>query len=384
MPGRSTTEAIFLLRQIIEKYREARKSLHMVFIDLEKAYDRVPRELIWWVLERKKVSQCYVDIIKDMYEGAVTSVRSVGGMSSEFSVSVGLHQGSALSPYLFALVMDELTRHLQEDVPWCMLFADDIVLIDETSEGLGQKLDRWREALESKGFRISRSKTEYLVCNFGCESRGRSNAIEIEGVEVPECEAFRYLGSIIQKNGAIGEDVDHRIKAGWLKWRMTSGVLCDRRMPARLKGKCYKTIVRPAMLYGSECWATTGQHTHRMAVAEMRMLRWMCGKTRKDKIRNERIRRYLGVAPIEDKIRERRLTWFGHVRRRPSTAPIRKCLDWQVNGGCKRRGRPLKTWMKAVNEDIIELGLGEDMWEDRIAWRTKIHVADPENIGNGL
>ena len=67
------------------------------------------------------MSECYVDIIKDMYEGTATSVRSVGGMSSEFSVSVGLHEGSALSSYIFALVMDELRRHLQDEVPWCTL-----------------------------------------------------------------------------------------------------------------------------------------------------------------------------------------------------------------------------------------------------------------------
>src|SRR5436190_16466633 len=103
---------------------------------------------IWWVLSRKNVLQCYIDIIKDMYEGAVTSVRSVGGISKEFSVTVGLHQGLALSPYLFTLIMDELTRELQNEVPWCMLFADDIVLVDETKECLGRKLDNWREALE--------------------------------------------------------------------------------------------------------------------------------------------------------------------------------------------------------------------------------------------
>ena len=72
----------------------------------------------------------------------------------------------------------------------------------------------------------------------------------------------------------------HRIKAGWSKWRNTSGVLCDRRIPLRLKGKFYKTAIRPAMLYGIECWAVKKQYVSKMNVAEMRMLRWMCGKTR--------------------------------------------------------------------------------------------------------
>ena len=86
-----------------------------------------------------------------------------------------------------------------------MLFANDIVLIDETREGLGRKLDRWREALESRGFRIIHSKTEFLTCDFGLDSGERGSSIEIEGVRVPECEVFCYLGFIIQKNGAIRE-----------------------------------------------------------------------------------------------------------------------------------------------------------------------------------
>ena len=105
-----------MLRRVIERYREDHKSLHIDFIDFEKAYNKVPRELIWWVFGRNKVSQFYVDIMKDIYEGATISVRSIGGMSSKFLVSVGLHQGLALSPYLFALVMDELMRHLQDDI----------------------------------------------------------------------------------------------------------------------------------------------------------------------------------------------------------------------------------------------------------------------------
>ena len=78
-------------------------------------------------------------------------------------------------------------------------------------------------------------------------------------------------------------------------------------MPLTLKGKFYRTSIRPILLYGTECLAHKKQHIQKMSITEMRMLRWMCGKTRKDKVRNEDIRRQVGIVPIEDKLRENRL-----------------------------------------------------------------------------
>ena len=78
-------------------------------------------------------------------------------------------------------------------------------------------------------------------------------------------------------------------------------------MPLSLKEKFYRTAIRPTLLYGTECWANKKQHIHKISVVEMRMLRWMCSKTRMDKVRNEDIRRLVEIASIEDKIRENRL-----------------------------------------------------------------------------
>ncbi|KAL3527949.1 hypothetical protein ACH5RR_012605 [Cinchona calisaya] len=134
----------------------------MKFIDLEKAHDRVPREVMWRVLEKRGVRVAYIESIKEMYKDVVTSVRTPEGLTREFPINIGLHQGSALNPYLFVLVIDELTRHIQEEIPWCMLFVDDIVLVDETEGGVNAKHEIWKETLEAKGFKISRSKIEYM------------------------------------------------------------------------------------------------------------------------------------------------------------------------------------------------------------------------------
>ena len=102
-----------------------------------------------------------------MYNNVVTSVRTNDDNIDYFSIKIGLHQGSALSPYLFASVMDEVTRNIQGDIPWCMLFVDDVVLMDESQTGVNRKLELWRQTLESKCFRLNRTKTEYMRCDFG-------------------------------------------------------------------------------------------------------------------------------------------------------------------------------------------------------------------------
>jgi len=93
-----------------------------------------------------------------------------------------------------------------------MLFADDIVFIDESREGVNTKLERWRDTLETKGFSPSRSKTEYLQCRFSADEGSIASEVAIEGTIIPRVERLRYLGPIIQGNGEIDEDVNHRIK----------------------------------------------------------------------------------------------------------------------------------------------------------------------------
>jgi hypothetical protein len=89
MPGRSTMETIFLISQLMERYREQKKDLHMVFIDLEKAYDKVPRNIMWWVLQKHNVSTKYITLIKDMYDNIVTSVRTSDGDTNDFPINIG-------------------------------------------------------------------------------------------------------------------------------------------------------------------------------------------------------------------------------------------------------------------------------------------------------
>ncbi|XP_071728670.1 uncharacterized protein [Rutidosis leptorrhynchoides] len=182
--------------------------------------------------------------------------------------------------------------------------------VAESKEELNRRLEQWRVALESNGLQISRQKTKYLRCDFDRNDDAQEDGVNIcIGDQILHQQtSFRYLGSVLHKSGRIDEDVSHRIKVGWLKWR-----------------------------------SATGAQERRMEVAEMRMLRWTCGKTMLDMIPNSVFKENLEVRSISDKLREGRLRWFGHVRRRPLTAPVRKVEALTVDG-VRRRGRPTRRW----------------------------------------
>ena len=150
---------------LIEKYRESQRELHRVFVDLEKAYDRVPREELWYCMRKSGIVEKYVQLVHDVYEGSETVVRCAVGTTESFKVKVGLHQGSALSPFLFAMIMDMLTDEVRREPPWTMLFADDIVICEETRKEVERRLEFWKYALKRIGMKVSRSKTEYQIFN---------------------------------------------------------------------------------------------------------------------------------------------------------------------------------------------------------------------------
>ena len=150
---------------MLEKHWETQNELHMVFIDLEKAYDRVPRQEVLMCLREHYVPEKFVRLVKDTYEEARTEVKTSIGLTGKTTVRVGLHQGSSLSLYLFDIILDMMGRSTKEQPPWCMLFADDIVLCSTRIDYLEREHEEWRIAMEERVLNISRKKTEYLGCN---------------------------------------------------------------------------------------------------------------------------------------------------------------------------------------------------------------------------
>ena len=287
--GVGTTDAIFVISILCEKYREGNKPIDMVFVDLEKAYDRVPREVLWRCMRKQNIPEGYIRLVQDMYQGATTRVKSKRGISEHFEVGIGLHQGSALSPFLFIMLIDTISQDVRTELPWELLYA----IIDITSTDTQNRLESWQKILTDNGLKINVAKNEHL------STRENPLPMTLNGEKLKNVDNFKYLGSVIDKDGTIDKDVDLRVQAAWSSWRKLTGVLYDRKTPLRLKAKVYEAIIRPALTYGSECWAMKVTNKRKIATTEMRILRGILGVSRREHMRNEDIRRILHITPID-------------------------------------------------------------------------------------
>jgi hypothetical protein len=371
VPACSTAEPIFALRMLFERHYEFGNTVVAAFLDMEKAYDRTPRGQIWRSLRDRAVPERYIDLIRDTYEGTTAVVRTSCGTTDEIPIQVGVHQGSALSPLLFITVLDSVLEGEMREAPWTMMYADDICIAGTDVNEVEGEVRNFQKRLSEAGLTLNTGKTEFI--GFGC---GNATMKDMNQTVIKRVEKFKYLGSMITVDGTAEKDMNHRIKCAWMKWRACAGVMNDRRASLKVKGKVYKSIIRPALLYGSESWPITEIQMDRLMVVELKMLRWACGLTLNDRVRNEAIRAMTKCAMLNGKIRERRLRWFGHVKRRDKDHVCMRMMRYTIKG--KRPvGRPKLRWSEMLKDDIGQLRLTERHALNRELWKQKTAFPDP-------
>ncbi|XP_053947789.1 uncharacterized protein LOC128856514 [Anastrepha ludens] len=135
-------------------------------------------------------------------------------------MNVGAHQGTTLSPLILNLVIDTLTRKLQDTLPWTLLYADDDAQLSENADALQNKLSQWAEVLETNGSRMSTQKTEHVTFTFIDSDQIPKFHSAAETVSMSE--NFNYLGFIVSDDGSLDREVTNRIQAGWQSWRAVS------------------------------------------------------------------------------------------------------------------------------------------------------------------
>ena len=305
VPGRGTTDAIFVVRQLQEKYLAANKRLYMAFVDLEKVFDRVPRKVIWWALRKLGVEEWIVRLVQGMYANAWSCVCVGEGYSEEFEVKVGVHQGSVLSPLLFIIVLEALSCEFRSGVPWDDSYADDLVIIAESLEECVRRLLTWKEAMEKKGLRVNAGKTKIMICGTGldllqssgefpctvCRTGVGSNSIFCNGCKhwvhkkcsglkslkkdpdyiCTRCQgtarpldgrpqkeiqvgpdklevvaSFCYLGEMLSAAGGCELSTTTHVKTAWKKFKDLLPVLSSRHLSFKTRGRVYSSCVRNA------------------------------------------------------------------------------------------------------------------------------------------
>ncbi|TWW56284.1 R2DM Retrovirus-related Pol polyprotein from type II retrotransposable element [Takifugu flavidus] len=384
-PGRGTVDQLYTLSRVFEGAWEFAQPVHMCFVDLEKAFDRVPRGVLWGVL-REYVSGLLIRAVRSLYDRCQSLVRIAGSKSNSFPVRVGLRQGCPLSPILFIIFMDRISRcsHGVEGI-WfgdlriaSLLFADDVVLLAPSARDLQLSLDRFAAACEAAGMRISTSKSEAMVL----DRKKVECLLRVKEEILPQVEEFKYLGVLFTSGGRMEREIDRRIGVASTVMRtLHRSVVVKRELSRKAKLSIYRSIFVPTLTYGHELWVMTERTRSRVQAAEMSFLRRVAGLSLRDRVRSSAIREELGVESLLLRVERSQMGWLGHlVRMPPGRLPgevFRACPS-----GRRPPGRPRTRWRDYVSRLAWErLGIPPDELEEvageREVWASLLRLLPP-------
>ena len=293
------------------------------------------------------------------------------GLSEEFPVNIGLRQGSALSPLLFIMVMEIISRKIStKDILRKMMYADDLAIIAESKQDLQEVLEEWKGVFEKHGLRMSLEKTEVMWVGHQREELN----IRLDGKEIKQVDGFVYLGGMVMEDGHSAAEVRRRTQAGANAWRKVEGVMLDRKISEKLKGKVLRTCVTPACLYGLETVALTEQQQQKLQVCENNWVQRITRTKRVDRRRMNDLRKEVGMqCSLTGRLVRSRMRWAGHLVRMDASK-LAKRAEVEKHQGRRKRGRPQLRWEDCMRRDMRRSGEDERWREgaaDRKLWKEK-------------
>ena len=405
--GRSCSDMIFTVRQLVEKAIEHRAKKFLLFMDLKKAYDSVPRTALWYALKKLGVPDLVIDIIRSFHEGMKAKVSINGELLEEIEVRNGLRQGCTMAPVLFNLyaclvferwssqvasmegvgtfllhkfdqkLFRRYTRNACESQLMDGQFADDAVLLATTHGGAEQAMMSFVKVARAFGLTVSTQKTKMMVT--GNDIKDEEMAPILVGNDLIECvESFTYLGSVVIPNARIDAEVDRRIACASRAFgALRQAVFKDKNLTITTKRRVYQACVLSVLLYGSECWVPLRRHLRRLNAFHHRCIRTILGITSRQQwelhITSQMTREQWGdVETVTTKVAKRRLEWLGHVARMPDhRLPKRALFGWLPQP--RPPGGPQRRWRDVIRRDLKAVGVPEDQWYEaalsRASWR---------------
>ena len=323
--GRSTTEQIFNLRILCERYLQHQQDLYHVFIDFKKAFDRVWHAALWATLKHYNVNTNLIRAMQSLYENATSAVFSNNSLGEWFKTTVGVRQGCLLSPTLFNIFLERIMTDALENHEGSvsiggrtitnLRFADDIDGLAGSEEELASLVNRIDTTSRAYGMQISAEKTKVMTNN----TNGFSTDIMVDGQKIDSVQHFKYLGAIVTDEGSKPE-VLSRIAQATAALAKLKYIWDDRKIALKSKIKLMRSLVTSILLYSSESWTLTAEIEKRIQAAEMRCFRRLLNISYREHITNVEVKSRISkaIGSFEDLltvVRKRKLKWYGHVAR---------------------------------------------------------------------
>lgn len=361
--GRSCSEQIWNLKMILQH----KSKLVVTFVDFKKAYDSIDRQTLFRILREYKVDNKTRTLIEQTLTNTKSKVKFCGEISEPFSIHTGVRQGDGLSPLLFNLVLDKIIKEWERTQKGiklgktrvkCLAFADDLAILTGTTEEASKAIGELHDIASKTGLQISYEKTQYM-------STHKIPHIDTKHGRVYRTEHFKYLGETLQITGLNRQSNEERRTKLEKAYKLTWKHYNKKSVSTRAKLRHYDTVVLPEALYAAETTRVLGRtQIKQIEAIERKILRKIFGATYRDGIwiRKPKEELYEQTEKITDKIRKRRMQFYGHLHRMNTNRLTKQILD-----EVKRRNK--NKWLNEVQKDLESLGITTENIEDRPRFR---------------
>ena len=378
---RSCIDQIATLRIIVEQTIEWSSPLYLLFVDFEKAFDSVDREAMWRILRHYGIPDKIINMLKVQYRGFTCQVLHGGTMTEPIEVKTGVRQGCLLSPLLFLVVLDWVSKNAYEGkrlgLQWTLTqrledldYADDLCLLTHRLVDMKEKGERLQETGGQVGLKINIQKTKEM--RIGVRQQ---ETLELHGEAVERVSEFTYLGSIISETGGTDEDITARIRKAQSTFSMLMPVWKEKCIRLQTKLRIFNTNVKSVLLYGSETWRSTKLLTKKLQTFINKCLRKILNVRWPEVISNEDLWERTQQCRIEESIKRRKWKWIGHTLRKPENNITRSALEWNPQGS-RRRGRPKQSWRRSVKDELAKKQItwieAKRIASNRVRWRSMV------------
>ncbi len=419
--NRSTIDQIFIIKMIMEKSREFNKSLFMCFIDIQKAYDSVNRDLLWRICKHYGLTDKIIRLLKLTYKNTRAKVRINGELSESFVIENGVMQGGIPSPVLFNILFDFIIRKVLEEASvtgiklayggndfyhgsrekyeefdvLTLMYADDLVALCNTINDLETFIHIFENVTQRYGLTMNVKKTCIMsLQQFKQDASGKilktqevdqpDVDITIRDKKIETTDSFCYLGCLLSRDQRLVKEIENRLTKATTAFYMLRNIIWSRKkISVDAKLRIFRACVLPVLLYGSEVWTLTMAQENRINMFYMKCLRTILGLNLGDRVSNLKILELSGQPPIENIMRRNRLRWFGHINRMDydnNQVSLMKKVMFSYFPAIKRPTNVgiRKRWENKIMEDIEKCGIKN--WRRNTKYRDKWRKLINQNV----